>query len=419
MNRTITRIFLLILFPFVSVQAQEILTLDACYQTAEENYPLQKKSDLLSRQMDIEKGILFTQKLPKLELAAQATYQSDVISLPITLPNMSLDIPNQEQWKATVNVNQLLYNGGVIGLKSKLKEAETQSEKQVIAVAFHNIKQQINQLYFSILLIDKTQELLQNNRQQLREKITEIQKRIGHGVAPENADGPLQVKVLELQQKIVESSVRRTQLIDKLGLLLGKKIPENTVFEQDLSTSKSLQVRPELQQFELKREIINRNEQVIRKKNYPKIMAFGTAGIGNPGLNMLDNSVQDFYIIGARLQWNVFDWHSAKKQRQILEINKEVVDNQQEVFEWQQEIAAKTYQSDIDKYQQLLHSDRELIDLHKKNVQTAENQLKHDLITPAAYTAAMNKMLQAEINQKIHEIQLRLAQANYQITMYN
>jgi hypothetical protein len=34
-------------------------------------------------------------KLPKIDLNAQATYQSDVTSLPITLPNVTVNLPTK------------------------------------------------------------------------------------------------------------------------------------------------------------------------------------------------------------------------------------------------------------------------------------------------------------------------------------
>ncbi len=404
----------------ISIQAQETLTLDACYSLAEANYPLQAKKELLNTQLELEQEVSDTQKLPKFELGAQATYQSDVVSLPFSLPNMEIESPNQEQWKATFTASQLIYNGGLVNLQKNIQKAESETKHQEIEVQFHQLKNQINQLYFSVLLIDQTEEVLQKNIVQLQEKIKEIQSRIKHGVAPENATQSLEVKVLELQQKTTEINATRQQLIDKLGLVIGKDISSNTQFNvPEVFITTNQNTRPELALFDLQKEVITQNSNLLSKKNYPKISAFGTGGVGNPGLNMLDNSTQEFYILGAKLQWNVFDWSANKKQRQAIAINKDIIDNQRDVFEWRQTISANAYVSEIEKYQTLLKSDNKLIALHKKIVATASKQLKHDIITTADYTAEVNKLLTAEINQKEHEIQIALAKANYQVTMFN
>jgi hypothetical protein len=40
-------------------------------------------------------------KLPTIDLNAQATYQSDVTSLPISLPNVTVNPPNKDQYRAS------------------------------------------------------------------------------------------------------------------------------------------------------------------------------------------------------------------------------------------------------------------------------------------------------------------------------
>ncbi len=412
-------ILLVLLSTTITLQAQEVLSLEQCYNLAETNYPLQAKKDLLNTQFEMEQEVLTTQKLPKFELGAQATYQSDVVSLPISLPNIDIESPSQEQWKATFTASQLIYNGGLIDLQKNINRAESDAKHQEIDVQFHQLKSQINQLYFSVLLVAQTKDVLQKNIEQLQDKITEIESRIKNGVAPENATQSLKVKVLELQQKITEIKATRQQLVDKLGLVIGKEILSNTQFNiPEVFITDNQKTRPELALFDLQKEVITQNSILLSKKNYPKILAFGTSGVGNPGLNMLDNSTQEFYIVGAKLQWNVFDWGANKKQRQALAINKDIIDNQKEVFEWQQNISADGYVSEIEKYQTLLKLDIKLIALHKKIVATASKQLKHDIITTADYTAEVNKLLTAEINQKEHEIQVALAKANYQVTMF-
>jgi outer membrane protein TolC len=59
-------------------------------------------------------------KLPKIDLNAQATYQSDVTSLPISYKYYSKS--NKDQYRTTVDVNQLIYNGGLIDATAKIKK---------------------------------------------------------------------------------------------------------------------------------------------------------------------------------------------------------------------------------------------------------------------------------------------------------
>ena len=67
----------------------QIITLENCYALAIKNYPLAKQSELLAQKSAFETASLNTAKLPKIDLNAQASYQSEVTGLPIPLPNVT------------------------------------------------------------------------------------------------------------------------------------------------------------------------------------------------------------------------------------------------------------------------------------------------------------------------------------------
>src|SRR5690554_8035945 len=84
-----TQLFILFIMVSFSISAQGTLTLEECYIIVEKNYPISKQSNLLEEKSKTEVSVLNKGKLPQVNLNAQATYQSDVIQLPIQLPNIS------------------------------------------------------------------------------------------------------------------------------------------------------------------------------------------------------------------------------------------------------------------------------------------------------------------------------------------
>lgn len=410
-------IFLFLFFNSLLFYSQEKLTLTQCYTLALENHPLQGKSEILQNQTQWELQSLEAQKYPRLDAEVQATYQSDVMLLPISLPNISIEAPEKDQYKATLTASQLIYNGGFIQTQKSLKEAQLATQKTEVEVQLHPLKNQINVLYFNILLLQQKMEILTNSISQLQSKEAEIQKLIATGSTYESALEPVQVKILELTQQLVEINAQKTQLYDQLGLVIGQKITPNTHLEIPLTLGET-QPRSELAWFELQKNNVDLQTELLKKQTFPKVTAFGTAGYGKPGLNMLSNSFDDYYIVGLKAQWNVFDFHANKKQREALLLQKELIENQRQVFEWNVNQTAENYKLEVVKYQTLLQTDVEIIQYRKKIVETADKQLKHDLITTSDYTAEVNKLLEAEINQKTHEILMALAQANYNTTLY-
>jgi hypothetical protein len=50
-------------------------------------------------------------------------------------------------------------------------------------------------------------------------------------------------------------------------------------------------------------------------------------------LNFFDNSISPFAVGGVKFQWNFFDWGITDKERQMLSISTQTIDNQQKGFE--------------------------------------------------------------------------------------
>lgn len=158
------KLIILVLFivPFFAI-AQQKLSLEDCYALVNKNYPIAKQSKLLEEKSALDLATINLAKLPKLDLNAQATYQSDVTQLPVKIPNLTVDPANKDQYKATFDVNQLLYNGGLIDANAQLKESQTKTQQQQVQVNLYQLKSKINQLYFSILLSQEKRKFSKQN----------------------------------------------------------------------------------------------------------------------------------------------------------------------------------------------------------------------------------------------------------------
>src|SRR5690606_27286413 len=118
----------------------------------------------------LQNEIIGLDKLPKVSLYAQATYQSEVTQIPFSLPNATVEPLNKDQYRATLDVNQLIYNGGLLNAQSKLKEIQFKTQQQQIEVSLYQLKNIVNQYFFGILLLQEKNELLQSKMSLLIEK---------------------------------------------------------------------------------------------------------------------------------------------------------------------------------------------------------------------------------------------------------
>ncbi len=398
--------------------SQEKLSLKECYILLDKNYPLTQQSTLLEQQNALDLAVINTENLPKLEFAAQASYQSDVTHLPISIPNMTIEQPNKDQYKATVSVNQLIYAGGFVKAKTEAKNATLKTNLKQVEVNVYQLKKQVNQLYFSILFQQEKKALLTSKKELLEAKLKEVKAGVKYGVLLPSSDSVLEAELLKITQQFIEIESNKTSLFETLSNLIGTTLNASSSLENpETIKSESNEInRPELDLFQLKKEQIDTNETLLSKQNAPKIMSFATGGYGNPGLNMLDNSFQPYYLVGVKLNWTVFDWNANKKQRESLKINKEIVDTEESVFKLHTNIELDQTNAEINKISAFIPTDNSIITLQKNILKTTESQLKNGVITAAAYLTELTNLYEAENNLSTHKIQLLLAQTNYNTT---
>ncbi|PJB17137.1 MAG: TolC family protein, partial [Flavobacteriaceae bacterium CG_4_9_14_3_um_filter_33_16] len=394
---------------------QEQLSLNQCYQWLDKNYPMVKQRELFEKQNSIDSQIITNKTLPQLNLEAQATYQSEVTQVPI--PNTGIDPLNKDQYRATATLNQLIYNDGFINASLEAKSAHLKTQKKQIEVNLYALKKEVNQLYFSILLLQEKKALLNAKKDQLNSRISEVKSGIEYGVILPASDKVLEAELIKIQQQFDEIGFNKKSMLNTLSSLIGFDLNDDIILENPhLEVAISNQInRPEIDLFNLKKEEIQANEQLLSKQKAPKLFGFATGGYGNPGLNMLDNSFTGFYTVGLKLNWNVFDWNSNKKERQSLSINKDIIDNETEIFNLNTNMELRQQELEMKKIETFIASDSNIIALRKDVLQSAESQLKNGVITSSAYITELTHLFEDENNLKTHIIQLLLVKANYNI----
>lgn len=411
--------YLLFLIPFFSL-AQEKVSLQNCYNEVEKNYPVASQYNLLAEKGELETVSINKAKLPKLDVNAQATYQSEVTKMPISLPGISVDPLNKDQYKATLDAYQLLYNGGFVKASTDLKQAQTKTEQQQVAVTLYQLKAKVNQLYFTVLLLQERVLLLQAKKDWLQKRIEEVKVGVKHGALLPSSEQVLQAEVLKINQQIIELNADKEKNIENLSLFTGTAISDNSQFEIPFEyTAPDETVRPEITLFNLQVEQLDFNKKVITKSRFPKISAFAQLGYGNPGLNMLKNSFETFYMTGVKLNWNVFDWNKTKTDKKVLDIAKNIVSSEKETFELNQKNQLQENEKEIRKVEQLLEKDDEIIALRAEIAQASEAQMKHGVITTADYLVEVTNLFDAQNAKKVHEVQLALTKANYNVIKGN
>lgn len=401
---------------------QELLsiTIDQCYQWAHSNYPMIRQLDLIDQSSEYNVNNVSKGYLPQVNINAQATYQSQVTSIPIDLPN--LDIPGiaKDQYKVYADIYQGLNNQRTIKTNQQQIRASAEIEKQEVHVELYKLNERVNQIYFGILLIDQQLAHLHLLNDDLNAGIQKIEAGIANGVSIESNKFLLQAEFLSSAQKILENQSTRAAFIKMLSTFTGKNITDNTTLEIPKHTSPSSQIqRPELGLFELRSMAIDLKFEQINNKKIPSIGLFLQTGFGRPALNFLANDFEAYYLGGLKVNWNLSNQYTSKNDRQILNLTKQSIVTQRESFLLNTALAVGQQSIELKKYSDLIELDRQLIELRKSIRSTAEVQLSNGLIGSLDYIAFINAENRARQNMALHEIQWLLAEYNLKISSGN
>jgi outer membrane protein TolC len=406
-------VIVLVIFPvlqFYAQQERKILKLEDCYALAEENYPLSKKRDLIAKSSEYTIDNIAKGYYPKFDIFGQATYQSDVTKLPVRLPGLEVPILKNDQYRAYAEVNQLIYDGGALKQQKELVEKQTKVSEQQLKVDLYAVKQRITELYFGILVFEE--QLRQNDllKNDINIGMKTVQAQLTNGTAFRSSLDLLKAEYLKADQIAIGIRNYRKSYLDMLGLFINSELASDTQLETPANVVNSTEIkRPELALFSYRNESLELGKKTIEIQNLPKFNFFVQGGMGNPGLNMLEEGWKGYYIGGVRLNWSLTGLYTDKKQKQIIDINKEQLEVDKEVFLFNTNQSVKQQNAEITKLEEYLISDTEIIALRNNVKKAALAQLENGVIDSSDYLRDVNEENTATQNKIIHETDLLLA----------
>lgn len=407
----------LLMVMVLSTVAQNTITLQQCYTKARENYPLISQMKLLDITAEYTLDNISKGYLPQISFVGQATYQSDVTTIPIKIPGMSIPALPKEQYKAYVEIQQGITSNYTIAKQKEVIEANSEVEKQKLEVELYKLHEKIQDLYFGILLINSQLDLISLSKKDIQTGIEKVNAAIINGIAFKSSADILQAELILIEQREVELSYKRHGLISVLNYFTKLDITNNSIFEipSDPEFIKKF-TRPELSLFDKQIHMFDVQSKVITSQTIPKLGLFFQTGYGNPALNMFSTSFDYYYIGGVRLTWSLSSLYTYSKDQNLLKIQKDMVGVQKNVFEFNTTLAATQKNADVQMYEKFIESDNEIIALREKVVENAKAQLEHGAITTNDYINYVNARDKAAQNLAIHKIQY--LQEMYKILYY-
>lgn len=397
-------------------QAQPI-QLDSVQEWARQNYPLIRQQGLLNVTNRLQELNLRTGWLPQVSVSGQASYQSEVTRINVPLPGFQVDPLSNDQYRLQVELNQLIYDGGQVRAQQKLQQLQTATEQQKLEVDLYRIREKVTQIYMNILYLRAARDQVYLVQQDLQTGLNKIEAQIKNGLTYKSNAQVLQAEQLRTNQRFVELNQTLFGWYETLGLYINRHLDTAVSLKLPGSQLPDTGVinRPELRLFQQQTAAILQQQNVLQSKLRPRASFFAQGGYGRPGLNMLKNEFRLFGITGVRLNWSLSSFYTTGREKKLLNLNRQMVELQQDAFLLNTRAEIRQRESDLQKYHALIADDDQIIDLRRQVKEAARAQLTNGVITANDYLREVYAEENARLSKVAHQILLAQTQENLRL----
>jgi outer membrane protein TolC len=408
--------------------AQDTLRVSQLQEAAVRDDPRARQPELLRSASELRLAVINSERLPRVSLNGWASHQSDITNPTFSIPGAAFpDLP-RNRWESTIDVDQLIYDGGDISRRRALERARQAESVAGVAVALYGLRSDVNSAFFSAFLLQQRSAEYEALITDLDARLAAVRARVEAGTALTRDAAEVEAERVKatLQRDEAEAS-RRASLailsdlanrpIDTTAVLV---LPTDEPEKREPSTPAALAAlrqRPEFEQFRLSRLRLEREAQAAASENAPRVSAFGQGGVGLPGLDQFRTTSDAFWQAGVRVRWQPWSWRSAGRTAEALRQEQRVLDTEELALARGLSRAVVSYLQDIQRLSAALAEDQRVVALRTEVERQARLQYDEGTITTADYVETRTNVLEARLTLQRHRVELAQSRAAYLTTL--
>ena len=406
------KICILMMLPAMA-QAQ---TIEECQRAAEQNYPLIRQYGLIEKATSLNVANIQKGWLPQVTASAQATLQTDVTAFPDKLQTVfqqtgiTMDGLKKDQYRVGIDVQQTVYDAGNIKSQKEIARRQGELQSRQNEVTMYNVRKSVNEMYFSLLLVDEQIRLNADLQTVLEGNEKKLAAMLKGGTASESDWQNVKAERLNVVQKMTGLQSQRTALARMLSIFCGIEVNGLVKPEMPENMNASINLRPELKALDAQLRLTDAQERALDAAMMPRLGVFAQGYYGYPGYNMFEDMMSRKFswngMIGARLTWNIGALYTRKNDKAKLQVQRETTEVNRERFLFDNNLEQIEQNENISRYRQMMTDDEEIISLRSSIRKAAESKLAHGIIDVNDLVREINSENKARVEQCIHEIEM-------------
>lgn len=382
--------------------------MEQCKAWARDNYPVIKQYGLVeqSRRFTVENAAKAW--LPQVSVSGTASYQSDVTTIPITLPGVDIPTLSKDQYDVNITVSQQVYDGGAVSSAKCLAEAQGDVGREQVSVAMYDVNRRIDELFFGILVLDEQLKQVGVLQEDLSLSLASVKAMVKGGVANQTDVDAVKVEQVKARQREISLLTQRNTYLKMLSTFIGKEIGDGDTLVKPTPPvlQNGANSRPELALYAAQERLLDARLKSLNVALRPNVGLFARGGYGNPGLNMLKDDFDAYYKVGVTLSWNFGSLYTRANDRRNIDIERQTVQSERDAFLFNTRLQTELESGAVANLREQLRQDDEIIKLRRRIREKAELRVANGTETVNEMLRDINAVSDAQLGKRLHEIQL-------------
>ena len=398
-----TRKFFLLAMILLPI-AVHALSLNEARSMARDNYPAIRQYRMIEQSRDFTLDNVMKGWLPQVSISAGAYGFTDILKSDKKMEQAGMDM-NNFMANASVMIKQSVYDGGQIAARKKVVWAESQVQKQQLDVSMYAINEQVDQLFFGILLLDeqlKQNALLQKDLATSEQTIRSMM--IG-GIANQTDLDAILVERLKAEQQNESLLASRQSYLRMLGVFVGKDLAAaaETLEKPAQGYVRANVNRPELKYYASQNLLLDAQRKQLNTQLRPTVGIFGMGMVHSKMSDMLNNGMM---VAGVSVSWNIGALYTRKNDIRKIEVQRQINDSQREVFLFNNRLQNEEANGAIASLKRQIEKDEEIVRLRENIRGKSDRKVELGTKSVNELVSDINAVSLARAQKAMHEIQL-------------
>ena len=408
-------LFLLVLPALSMAQQRQLLPLKEAVERAR-LHSSQLRADSLQQLITTSQAAQSSAgKLPQLMISS--TFQrlsNNIEPFTISLPTGSFQINPQilNQSYNSVQLTQLLYNGGRARNTTKAMQKEAGAAMADYQRSMLGLDQQVIDLWFNLYNARASEKIVQANIASLQKRREDVEAFRIQGIVLENDVLKIDLSITTLRSSLADLSSLSGSLNYGICILTGIEpdkvieipdvyiLPAAAIAPLPAYMDAALSGRPEFKSFKLRSDAARYRIKAAKADYLPMLNLIGSYNYDKPNQRIIPNLNQFNYsaLAGLSLSWKISSFYTNRSRVTETRLAAVQLDNTMQSAKENIQREVNTYYLEYKKTLDKIILVQTELEQATENYRVEQNKLNAQTTTPTDFLIANTSLLQAQLN---------------------